>query len=118
MGFMQKQITNRQAWIQVETSVGTEFIDAVSLGLNIRDSQNATHELTAKERESIISKLSPYCEGTIREWETIRGFGARLSAPGYLDCTIWSVFDTVEEAEKYLEDFYGDDEFEESDEQA
>jgi hypothetical protein len=110
MGFMQKQITEKQAWIRVETSYGTEFIDAASLGLNVRDSQTKTHKLTPKVRESIISLLSEYCEGTIQEWETIRGYGARLSAPGYLDCTEWTVFDTLEEAEEYLEEMYGDEE--------
>ena len=110
MGFMQKQVTHKQSWIQVETTCGTEFIDAVSLGLNLRDSQTETHPLTDKEREQAISALSDYCEGTIQEWETIQGYGARLSAPGYLDCTEWSVFYTPEEAEQYLDEMYGDDE--------
>lgn len=110
MSFMQKQITNKQAWVKVETSIGTEFIDAVSLGLHLRDSQTQTHTLTDKERESAISDLSDYCEGTIQEWETVRGYGARLSAPGYLDCTEWTVFDTPEKAEAYLDEMYGDEE--------
>jgi hypothetical protein len=33
-----------------------------------------------------------------------------LSAPGYLDCTDWQIFDTAEEAEQYLEEFYPEDE--------
>jgi len=110
MSFMQKQITNKQAWIRVETSHGTEFIDAVSLGLNLRDSQTETHPLTDKEREQAVSALSDYCEGTIQEWETIRGYGARLSAPGYLDCTEWTVFDTAEEAQTYLDKNFPDEE--------
>jgi hypothetical protein len=110
MGFMQSQVTKNQAWIEVETSHGTEFLDAVTLGLNVRDSETETHPLTDKERESIISKLSDYCEGTVQEWRTIRGNGARLSAPGYLDCTEWAVFDTEEEAQAYLAETYGEDE--------
>lgn len=39
-----------------------------------------------------------------------------MSAPGYMDCTEWAVFDTVAEANEYLNEMYGDDE-EESDEQ-
>ena len=39
-----------------------------------------------------------------------KGYGARLSAPGYMDCTLWSVFDTEDEAREYLRDQYGDDE--------
>jgi len=41
--------------------------------------------------------------------ETIHGYGARLSAPGYLDCTDWTVFATYEEAARYLVDTYGND---------
>jgi hypothetical protein len=106
--FMQRQITHKQAWIEVETTHGTEIIDGV--GLNIRDSQTETHPLSDKERESIISQLSDYCEGTIQEWKTIRGHGARLSAPGYMDCTEWTVFDNPEEAEAYLDENYPEDE--------
>jgi hypothetical protein len=35
------------------------------------------------------------------------GYGARLSAPGYMDCTDWVVFDTFEEADEYLAEMYG-----------
>ena len=43
------------------------------------------------------------------EVEFVSAYGARLSAPGYMDCTEWSVFDTQEKAEQYLVDTYGDD---------
>lgn len=33
-------------------------------------------------------------------------WGARLSAPGYMDCTDWAVFDTEEEAREYIRDEY------------
>lgn len=46
--------------------------------------------------------------------DTATGFGARLSAPGYLDCTDWTFFDTEKEAEEYLADLMGDDEDEAS----
>ena len=51
-----------------------------------------------------------YVEGTIQSWENIQGYGARLSAPGYLDCTEWAVFDTVEEALSYLAEMYEENE--------
>jgi len=37
------------------------------------------------------------------------GVLCRLSAPGYLDCTDWTAFETREEAEEYLVETYGDD---------
>ena len=43
--------------------------------------------------------------------------GARLSAPGYLDCTEWSVFDTEQEAEEYLDENYPEDEEDGEDEE-
>lgn len=36
-----------------------------------------------------------------------------MSAPGYLDCTEWCVFDSVKEAREYLKEYYGDDESDE-----
>lgn len=44
----------------------------------------------------------------IHSVQAVFGHGVRLSAPGYLDCTEWSVFDTEEEAVKYLDEMYGD----------
>jgi hypothetical protein len=43
---------------------------------------------------------------SINEYERIQGYGARLSAPGYLDCTEWVVFDYRAEAVEYLQDTY------------
>lgn len=37
------------------------------------------------------------------------GAGVRLSAPGYMDATEWTVFDTIEDAQRYIVDTYGDD---------
>lgn len=40
--------------------------------------------------------------------QRVTGYGARLSAPGYMDCTDWCVFDTEQEAIDYLEETYLD----------
>ena len=55
----------------------------------------------------IIGLLHPYCDNT-SAWSVtyIKGYGARLSAPGYMDCTEWAVFDTEEEAQEYLVESY------------
>jgi hypothetical protein len=99
MGFMQKQITVKQSWWRVETSQGTEIVPT---------------DLVSQEPADSCA-FEDYCEGQVQSWELIEGFGARMSAPGYMDCTEWSVFDTAEEAEKYLEEAYGDDEDESED---
>jgi hypothetical protein len=62
--------------------------------------------------------LQAYCEGLVTTdqetgepcAERLTGkYIARLSAPGYLDCTDWSVHDTREQAEEYLVETYDDD---------
>ncbi len=94
MSFMQRQVTARVPWWRVETTHGTEFLPVDLIGKDPADSD----------------AFQPYCEGMVQTWELTQGYGARLSAPGYLDCTPWSVFKTEEEAERYLEEMYGDDE--------
>ena len=113
MAFMQRQITSKQTWVKVETTNGTEFVNVADTSLFVRDSNTKTHPMNDWEREDAIAKIWEFTEGLPQEWETIKGYGARLSAPGYLDCTEWAVFDTVEEAEAYLSDMYGEEEEEE-----
>lgn len=87
MSFMKPQIMFGEWW-RVETTSGIEFVDA-----------------------SFIDKetIPECCEGEILENpELIEGYGARLSAPGYLDCTSWSVHDTEQDAENELREMYPD----------
>jgi hypothetical protein len=108
--FMQHQVTGLKNWLRVETSTGSEFIRIADVGLFVRNSQTLTHPATDAELFTAKVKISPYCDGEPQTWENIKGYGARLSAPGYLDCTEWSVFETEEEAREYLEEMYPEDE--------
>ena len=54
--------------------------------------------------------FNDFPSGSITTIGTVSGYGARLSAPGYLDCTEWTVFGTEAEAHQFLEDFYPEDE--------
>lgn len=94
MSFTQRQVTSKMQWWQVETTAGTEFFPVELIGKEPADSD--AFEL--------------YCEGQVLSWEKIEGFGARLSAPGYLDCTEWTVFSSESDAEAYLENMYPEDE--------
>jgi hypothetical protein len=114
--FMQRQITGLQNWLRVETTQGTEFVESASLSLFVRNSDCPSQPLTDDEREQTIAEIQPYVEGTPQSWENIKGCGARLSAPGYLDCTEWTVFDTEDEAREYLEEMYPDDDEHEQEE--
>jgi hypothetical protein len=89
MAFMQQQVTNKRSWWEVDGTNGTEWFDQ--------------EDFTEKEARDNY-------QGKVWSSKPREGFGARLSAPGYLDCTEWSVFDTEKEAWDYLEESYGDDE--------
>ena len=86
--FMQCQITGRENWLRVETTHGTEFVRIADISLFVRDSETRTHPMSDEDRDATIEKIRPYVEGKPQSWENIKGYGARLSAPGYLDCTI------------------------------
>lgn len=46
---------------------------------------------------------------TREQVELKKGWGAQLSAPGYLDCTGWTLFESEEEAKEYLMEMFGED---------
>ena len=106
MPFMERQITQKQNWLRVETTHGTEFVPAQELNIETTDTDNAVDH-------PLFDTVQLYCEGEPQSWENIQGYGARLSAPGYLDRTEWTVFDTVKECEEYLDENYPEDEDEE-----
>ena len=87
--FMEPQVTGCIQWLQLDTP---------NDGIVSVPASDWTMDTFAKE----------YGMADV-DVEVIVGYGARLSAPGYMDCTEWSVFDTVSEAEQYLVDTYGDD---------
>lgn len=108
--FMQRQITDLQNWLRVETTHGTEFVSVADTSLFVRDSETLTHPLTDSERADAGAKIRQYTDREPQTWKNVKGYGARLSAPGCLDCTEWAVFDTKQDAETYLEENYPEDE--------
>lgn len=89
MSFMQPEITHNQDWWWVDTvSAGVVYYPA---------------DLFSRREIADIWDID------ISEVEHHEGYGARMSAPGYLDCTDWAVFETYDEAASYLEEYYGDD---------
>jgi hypothetical protein len=97
MAFMERE-TLLTDWFEVDTTMGTCWVPT-----------DVAHE----------DALDDFVEGEIHEvTRRDQCWGARLSAPGYMDCTDWcGGFATEEEAEAYLVEMYGDDE-EESEEEA
>ena len=79
-------------WYLLETTEGGMCLPMSEFGDNLTDDD-----------------LAGAVNSDIEEVNKAQGFGARLSASGYIDCTEWTFFDTEEEAVKYLIDTYGDD---------
>lgn len=96
MSFMEPQVTRaKETWYQVDTQ---------NEGLCSYPARDFTRKQVAE-----MHGVDP------DEVDEVKGYGARLSAHGYIDCTEWTVFDTADEAEAYLEETYGDDEVDETD---
>jgi hypothetical protein len=93
MAFMSYEITRKQDWWKVEDN-GTNFYPCEYFS---KAEVYKLHDLVEDEDEGELI-------------EQIKGYGARLSAPGYLDCTEWGVYDTKAEAKAALDEMYGDDE--------
>lgn len=98
MSFMKPQIYQGR-YFQVNTSAGLETVpcDVVgSRGLARPDDMLAFLEGVPDDPSETIQ--SEY------------GWIARMSAPGYMDCTDWTAHKTWGAASRYLSDTYGDEE--------
>jgi hypothetical protein len=107
MGFMQEHI-EFGTWYAVEGDNGTDYIPA-----DVVDGARADRWISSESPwaiEKLARIFGDYTQNReIRSVERVQGYGARLSAPGYMDCTEWAVFETEGEAAQYLADAFGDD---------
>jgi len=119
--FMEPQITDRREWLVIDGPQGSEYLDLDDIDPGAAHSLVRAvelHDPQSPEDRVALSESFPELKDYFRndkvwEAEIITGYGARLSASGYLDRTEWVVFDTPEEAEAFLEEMYGDDDFDE-----
>ena len=115
-GFMEPEII-QGLWYEIDGPQGIDFYPVDELGEipEIEDAFVADGSILGQamewEGKDMPAGLRDYIESdevwTITKRE---GFGGRLQAPGYLDSTPWSVYDSEEEAEEELKDMYGDEE--------
>ena len=77
MGFMQAVVEEGQ-WYVVETSQGTEVVPAEVIG----------------QRDPPLEAFADFVEGEPESYALRDGFGARTSAPGYMDATEWTFHET------------------------
>jgi hypothetical protein len=98
MQFMKPEISQDDVW-QIETDDGS-----------------TEHVPFSVCPEGTIDALTEYVDGTIDPDVPIerlrKRWIARMSAPGYMDCTDWTVHDSREDAEDYLIETYDDEDAE------
>lgn len=112
---MDLKITGREWWVELDGTSGITFVpyDILSKA-QIEFAERGTELPESDDEiyspEEMNEMFGDYYEGSIQSVTVRQGYGARLSASGYMDCTEWSVFDSVQEAKDYLEETYGEDE--------
>jgi hypothetical protein len=97
-------------YFEVETSHGTEIVPADVVGAlphELGHEMNAETMFTDTWRE-LCAPLRYYLEGEPREVIRKTGWLARMSAPGYMDCTDWTAHESEADARAYLIDNYAD----------
>lgn len=115
-GFMSPEITNRIGWYVIETTNGTSYIPVSDVGVLpglAKDNDDDVNivsfpdDATEHDRATIRDMLRDFVHpDNIQTVERIDGYGARLSASGYMDCTDWIVCDTDHDAIVSLVDAY------------
>lgn len=123
MAFMQPEIILDE-WYEIDGRNGIEYIPGWLVTGEI-DIEGLHHDIVVEQSDppgswvsitypngefDVPSELRDYTENhQCYSISRIKGYGARLSAPGYLDCTEWTVFATEKEAKAYLAEMTEDD---------
>ena len=99
--FMRPDVYQSDVW-EVQANHGETHLVPGDVVGSIEDPDDARKALA----DYVEGKIDPDADPVYRRNVWL----ARLSAPGYMDCTDWSAFGTREEAEEYLIDMYDDGE--------
>lgn len=97
MPFMKPEII-KGLYFAIDTTCGTEIVPADLIGRTV-----STH----------VEAFANYLEGEPLDSEECaecrEGWLARMSAPGYLDCTAWGAYSSRAAAESALSEMYSDE---------
>lgn len=85
-------------WFEVDGDNGTEWIPA-----------SLAPDVTIDFADRVKSLRDYVQSREIYSVERCEGWGCRMSAPGYCDCTEWTVQDSEQQAWDYLWEYHGDD---------
>ena len=104
MPFMEPQITNKMDWLAIDGN-GIEYLPE-----DIVDTRRIRKLLKIEDAEALDLIIEQIIWSMIKDYvrvhspaeidsvEVITGYGVRLSAPGYMDCTDWEVYRSLWEA--------------------
>ena len=120
--FMKPQIEFGE-WLEVDGACGIEAVPADLIGGVSWMTPDVDYDTDCMEEDSdlrnVLDALEDFIESNIDDVTSVQlveGYGARLSAPGYMDSTSWTVFKTREDAEEFLREEYDVEEEETEDE--
>ena len=120
--FMKPQIEFGE-WLEVDGACGIEAVPADLVYIPKWMITDLDYETDCMEEDSdlrnVLDSVEDFIESNIDDVtsvQLIEGYGARLSAPGFMDSTAWTVFKTREEAEEFLREEYEVEEEETEDE--
>lgn len=90
----------------VETAWGLEYVPEEDVGyVGVELGEEIDPDFPGFKRAA--RALRPYLLGRPVEISLVKGWGARLSAAGYLDASDWVVFESEAEALAYLQEEMG-----------
>lgn len=116
MHFMEPQITHKMNWLAIDGN-GIDYLpeDVVDTSrikelLKIEDEEALDLVMEYIIWPAIKDYVKVHNFAAIESLEVITGYGVRLSAPGYLDCTDWEVYGSLREAIKRARELYREEE--------
>jgi len=90
MAFMEPQLDGKCEWAEIETDNGTWYVPA-----DVDDFRSRGRKERALQ----------YTEGsTVHSVKIRKGYGVRLSAAGYMDCTEWDFYTNYRAARRAFRD--------------
>ena len=104
MGFMHPEVTNKMEWLVVDGNsieyLPEDIVDTARIRklLKIEDAEVLDLVIEHIIWPAIKDYVQIHNSSEIDSVDVIRGYGVRLSAPGYMDCTEWEVYGSLWEA--------------------
>jgi len=95
-------------WLTVEYKSGEVTVTPLHTGVRERRAPGSALNHYEKRTTLTLSPIQDEHLDTVSEMKMSQGWGARLDAPGYLDCTDWlAPYESIEQATEALDEAWG-----------